>query len=150
MRRLRSSAGMTYIQLLLIIVIAGIAGALAVPFYTNKQAEAVRSQARQKVVQLAEAQEAWYRQRGRFTDDFDSLATVLPAGYDFLDPMSGDSLSVELTEQGQEYTLSTGGANPIVITTEDRWYEFRAAWEAYRDDQASMADEERRRRGGGR
>ncbi len=150
MRRLRSSAGMTYIQLLLIIVIAGMVGALAVPYYTNQQQEQVREEARQKVVQLAEAQEDWYRHHGRFIDDYDSLATVLPAGYDFLDPLSGDTLRVELAEQGQEYAISTGGSSPIQVTTEDRWYQFRTAWENYRDEQQSMAEEERRRRGGGR
>ena len=149
MRRLRSSAGMTYIQLLLIIVIAGMVGALAVPYYTEQERQAIRDQAHQKVVQVAEAQESWYEDHGRFTDSYDSLATLLPERFDFIDPLSGDSLAVELSEQGQAYSISTGGAQPIQITTEDRWYEFRAAWEHYRDEQASMAEEERRRRGGG-
>ncbi|MFO7768270.1 MAG: type IV pilin protein [bacterium] len=148
MRRLRSSAGMTYIQLLMIIVMAGIVGALAVPYYTNQKQEAIREEARQKVIQVAQAQESWYEDHGRFTDSCDSLATQLPETFDFLDPVSGDSLRVELSEEGQAYTISTSGARPIEITTEDRWYEFRAAWESYRDEQSRRADEERRSRGG--
>jgi hypothetical protein len=151
MSRVRSENGVTYIQILLIIVTAGMVGALVVPRLTEQKREAFWQEAYQKAESIAEAQELFYATHGEFTAVRDSLLTVLPDSTMLIDPFTEEEFAWGAANRGQDYSVSGGPSyRPILITTEDRWNEFREAWQIWVDEQNRIREEDQARRGGRR
>jgi len=147
MRRIRSTSGMNYIQMLLILAVAGIAAALVVPYLTSRGEEEALLLAREKLVPLAEAQEEYYKTHGEFTMEIDSLMTILPDPEAFVDPVSGDNYIIEVVNMAQEYSIYSPADNKIRIVTEDRWdnlASIRQAWHEYQLQERERARSGRR------
>lgn len=151
MRRSGSQSGVTYIEILLIIVTAGIVGALIVPSLTGRKREQFWQEAFARAEAVAVAEEAYYATHGEFTAERDSLLTVLPDSTLLIDPFSGGEFLFGTANRGQEYSVSGGPADrPILITTEDRWEAYKAAWQQWVDFQNRIREEEAARRAGRR
>jgi hypothetical protein len=151
MPRLRSEDGVTYIQILLIIVTAGIVGALIVPRLTEQKREAFWQAAFDKAEAVAIAQELYYTTHGEFAASRDSLLTVLPDSTLLIDPFTEREFTFGTANLGQDYSVSGGPeGRPILITTEDRWDSFRVAWQEWVDLQERIRAEEAGGRGRGR
>ena len=150
MPRLRTESGVTYIQILLIIVTAGMVGALVVPRLTEQKREAFWQAAYEKAEAIAIAQEQYYTTHGEFTSRRDSLLTVLPDSTMLVDPFTNREFTFGIANLGQDYSISGGPeGRPILITTEDRWDRFRVAWQQWVDLQERIRQQEASRRGRG-
>ena len=146
MRRIKSQNGMNYIQMLLVLVFAGILGALVVPYLTGQEKEEIRTLSRERVVRLVEAEFAYYRTHGEFSMEIDSLKTVLPDPDAYIDPLNDQGYQIGTPNQGQDFSISSYADPTIIIVTEDRWAEHQQAqldWNAYQE-------EIRQQSGGGR
>ena len=150
MPRLRTESGVTYIQILLIIVTAGMVGALIVPRLTEQKREEFWQAALEKAETIAVAQERYYTTHGEFASSRDSLLTVLPDSTLLIDPFTNREFTFGTANVGQDYSVSGGPeGRPILITTEDRWDQFRVVWQQWVDFQEQIRQEEARRRGRG-
>lgn len=134
MHRFTNQSGMNYIQMLLVLVLGGIIGAIVVPYLSNKEEKELRALARQKIELLAGIQEQYYTTHGEFTMEIDSLMTILPDTSAYIDPLTGRRFTIGTVNQGQDYSIQCPGDSRILIVTEDRWeklQEIRQAWHEY-------------------
>lgn len=132
MGRLRSQTGVNYIQVLMVIVTAGIVGALVVPYFTNQEQEELWQSAFLAAETIAVAQEDYYAGHGEFTASRDSLIKVLGDSTLLIDPLSGEEFEFGIANRGQDYSVSGGPSNrPILIATEDRWEHYTVAWQKW-------------------
>jgi len=145
MRRLTSQAGVNYIQMLLVIVTAGIVGALVVPYLLNRGVEELQAVAWERAERLALAQEQYYSTHGVFTMERDSLLTVLPDSTYFIDPTTDEPFMIGTANAGQDYSISTAGDFYLLIVTEDRLDKLQEARLAWHNYQLSLRDQGRRR-----
>jgi hypothetical protein len=151
MRRAGSESGVTYIQILLIIVTAGILGALVVPRLTDQKRDEFWQVAYEKAVAVAVAQETYYGTHGEFAAEKDSLLTVLPEATALIDPFTNEDFLFGTANVGQDYSVSGGPSDrQILITTEDRWEEFKTVWQKWVDLQNVIREQEAAARAGGR
>ena len=151
MRRVGSESGVTYIQILLIIVMAGILSALVVPRLTEQQRQQFWQDAYDKAVVIAMAQETYYQTHGEFAAEKDSLLTVLPDSTALIDPYTNEDFFFGTANVGQDYSVSGGPSDqPILITTEDRWEDFKVAWQSWVDLQNTIREQEAATRSGRR
>jgi len=147
MHSLRSQEGVTYIQVIFPIVFAGIVAALVVPHLTESKRQEIEAEALSRMARIAEAQEQWYANHGQFTDQVDSLRTLILDPEVFINPVNERPFTIELSNQGQEYSIySAGFHEELLLETEDRWPQFMTVWRMYRDEQQRLADEEAARR----
>lgn len=146
MRRLTSQTGVNYIQVLLVIVTAGIIGALMVPYLLNQGVEELQALATERAERLALAQEEYYATHGLFTMERDSLLTVLPDSTCFIDPTTDAPFMIGTANAGQDYSISSTGQLHLLIVTEDRLDKLQEARLAWHDYQLSLRDQSRRPR----
>lgn len=146
MRRLTSQDGMNYIQMLLVLVLAGILGALVVPYLTTREREELVAQSRERADQIVDAQLVYYRTHGVFTMEIDSLKTVQPDPDVYVDPLTDRGFQIGVANQGQDFSIQSTAEPTILIVTEDRWDELQQA----RLDWNEYQNEIRRQSGGGR
>ncbi len=145
MRRLTSQNGVNYIQMLLVIVTAGIIAALAVPYLLNQGAEELQELARQKAERIALAQEEYFATHGIFTMERDSLLTTLADSTDLIDPTSDFPFLIGTANAGQDYSISSTGDFYILIVTEDRLDNLQEARQKWHDYQLSLGAQGQRR-----
>lgn len=137
MRRITSQNGMNYIQMLLVLVFAGILGALVVPYLTDQEKEEIRTLSRERAVMLADAQMDYYRTHGEFTMELDSLKTILSDPDVYIDPLTERGFLIGVVNQGQDFSISSNADPLIRIVTEDRWEDLKQAqldWNAYQEE----------------
>jgi type II secretory pathway pseudopilin PulG len=153
MRRFRSQAGVTYLEVLILMVLAGIISALIVPGWTDEIKAKRYEEAFGVASQLAESMETYYASHGTFSAERDSLLLFLPSPDLLINPLTGLEWIIEIQTAGQEYLITGEGKQPIEIQTEDRWPEYKKAWEgwvALQDQLRRQTEQARRgRRGGG-
>jgi hypothetical protein len=150
MGRLRSQSGVNYIQVLLVIVTAGIVGALVVPYFTNQEREEFWQSAFLAAETIAVAQEDYYAGHGEFTASRDSLIKVLGDSTLLMDPFTGREFEFGVANRGQDYSVSGGPSDrQILITTEDRWEHYAESWQKWvaLQEQIRAQEAEARRRG---
>jgi len=136
MRRLTSQDGMNYIQMLLVLVLAGILGALVVPYLTTQEREELMAQSRERVNLIVDAEFVYYRTHGVFTMEIDSLKMVQPDPEVYVDPLNDRRFEIGVTNQGQDFSIGSSSEATIRIITEDRWDELlqaRVAWNEYQN-----------------
>lgn len=68
-QRMKSKAGLTLIELLIVIVIVGILAAIAIPSYTGYMQRARRADAKTALEHVRAAQEMWRAERGSYCID---------------------------------------------------------------------------------
>jgi type IV pilus assembly protein PilE len=95
---LRRVAGVTLIELMVVIVVIGILATIAVPSYRQYTMRSQRVEAKSALLQLATNQERFYLQNNTYTSDLTALG--FPGG---------------TTENGV-YTLAIGAANTTMFT----------------------------------
>lgn len=74
---MNSSRGITLIELLIVIIIAGILAAVAIPVYTNYTQRARRADAKTALEQIRAAQEMFRAEKGRYANDADDGGNAL-------------------------------------------------------------------------
>ncbi len=151
MRRFRSQSGVTYLEVLILLVLAGIISALIVPQWTDEIKTKRFDEAYGVADQLAASMETYYASHGVFSAERDSLLLYLPSSDLLINPLNGREWVIEIQNSAQEYLITGEGKQPIEIQTEDRWPQYKKAWEAwvaYQDRLRQEAEQARRRRGG--
>jgi prepilin-type N-terminal cleavage/methylation domain-containing protein len=73
MFRSRSKAGFTLIELLIVVVIIGILAAIAIPKFANTKGKANYAAMKSDLRNLTTAQEAFFYDKSRYSQDLDSL-----------------------------------------------------------------------------
>jgi type IV pilus assembly protein PilE len=76
---LRSKKGITLVELLIVVLIIGILGAIASPLYTNYITRARRADAKTALEQVRAAQEIWRAEKGRYSTSIPQLQTTMAA-----------------------------------------------------------------------
>jgi len=152
MHRFRSQSGVTYLEVLILMVLAGIISALVVPQWTDEIKTKRYDEAYGLADQLAESMETYYASHGSFSAELDSLLLNLPSSDVLINPLTGREWVIEIQNSGQEYLITGDGKEMIEIQTEDRWPQYKKAWEtwvAYQDKLRLEAEQARRGRRGG-
>ena len=147
MRRFSNQNGINYIQMLLVIVVGGILGALVVPHLLNKERDELLNEARMKIDRIGDIEFEYYKTHGEFTMELDSLMTLEPDSTAFLDPLTGERFVIGVVNQGQEFSIYSSAEPDRRLVTEDRWDELQPARQAWHDYQQQLR--EASRRGGG-
>jgi type II secretory pathway pseudopilin PulG len=153
MRRFHSQSGVTYLEVLILMVLAGIISALVVPRWTDEIRTKRYDEAYAVADRLAESMETYYASHGSFSAERDSLLLNLPSPDLLVNPLNGREWVIEIQTSGQEYLITGEGRQSIRIQTEDRWPQYKKAWEtwvAYQDRLRQEAEQARRGRRGGR
>jgi type II secretory pathway pseudopilin PulG len=153
MRRFHSQSGVTYLEVLILMVLAGIISALVVPRWTDEIRTKRYDEAYAVADRLAESMETYYASHGSFSAERDSLLLNLPSPDLLVNPLNGREWVIEIQTSGQEYLITGEGRQSITIQTEDRWPQYKKAWEtwvAYQDRLRQEAEQARRGRRGGR
>jgi type II secretory pathway pseudopilin PulG len=152
MRRFHSQSGVTYLEVLILMVLAGIISALVVPRWTDAIRTKRYDEAYAVADRLAESMETYYASHGSFSAERDSLLLFLPSPDLLVNPLNGREWVIEIQTSGQEYLITGEGRQSIRIQTEDRWPQYKKAWEtwvAYQDRLRQEAEQARRGRRGG-
>src|SRR5262245_9402972 len=96
--------GVTLLEILVVLVLVGVIGALALPAYRQHMVRVNRTEATTTLYDIASAEERFYLRQGRYTDD---VAAAPPAG---LGIAAGEShrysFSVALADDGQTFIAS--------------------------------------------
>ncbi len=147
MRRIMSQTGMNYIQMLLVLVLAGILGALVVPYLTSQERAEIKALSRERAVRIVDAEFTYYRTHRELPMELDSLTTVRSAPVADVDPLNEQGFQIGVVNQGQDFSIQSNADAMILIVTEDRMEDLQQARLAWRDYQEEIRLQSR---GGGR
>lgn len=147
MRRFSNQNGINYIQMLLVIVIGGILGALVVPHLLNKERDELLDEARMKIDRIGDIEFEYYKTHGEFTMELDSLMTLEPDSTTFIDPLTGKRFVIGVVNQGQDFSIRSDAEPSLLLVTEDRWDELLPARQAWHDYSQQLREASRRGRG---
>jgi type IV pilus assembly protein PilE len=75
-QNVKSRAGLTLIELLMVIVIVGVLAAIAIPMYSGYMQRARRADAKTALEQVRAAQEMWRAEKGSYCFDASAEATL--------------------------------------------------------------------------
>ncbi|MCM8811821.1 MAG: prepilin-type N-terminal cleavage/methylation domain-containing protein [Candidatus Omnitrophica bacterium] len=78
--------GFTLLELLLVVLVAGILAAVAIPQFTNTTDRSRETQARSVIDIILAAEAAYYREHGVFTATLSELPVSVPVMADWLQP----------------------------------------------------------------
>jgi type IV pilus assembly protein PilE len=107
--------GVTLMELLTVVAVLGIIAAIAVPSYRSYLVRAQRSEAKTLLLQVQTAQERFYLQANRYTDN---LTDAMPAGLG-LSPLSPNGCYSLLVDAGADQTY-TARAIPTAACGQDK------------------------------
>ena len=105
------SQGVTLIELLIVIVIIGILGSIAMSSYRNYVMRANRTEARMTLLAIQTAQEKWFVQNSQYAPDIATLVAAPPAGL-------GIGISAAGVTAGGYYTISFTAAAATAYTVQ--------------------------------
>jgi type IV pilus assembly protein PilE len=115
----RRDAGVTLIELMIVVVIVAILGVIAVPSYREYMKRTHRTEAKSALLQIQTNQERWYLQNNSYTDNLANL------GFD-TDFTENDVYALSITTDAgltQDYlaiaTPTAGGGSNGVKMTDD-------------------------------
>lgn len=110
----KPATGFTLIELLTVVAILAVIAAIAIPSYRNYTERARRADGREMLQRIAAAQERFYTNRNRYTDDLTTAAglnlgtNVSEAGH--------YTVGIVVPAGGQSYTLT---ATPAGVQADD-------------------------------
>lgn len=100
----RPAAGFTLIELVIVMAILAIIAAIAFPSYQNYLERARRADGREMLQRIAAAQERFYTNRNRYTDD---LTTAAGLNLGTTNSEAGHyAIGIVVAADGQSYTLT--------------------------------------------
>lgn len=105
------SQGVTLIELLIVIVIVGILGSIAMSSYRNYVIRANRTEARMTLLAIQTAQEKWFVQNSQYAQDVATLVAAPPAGL-------GIQIDAAGLTPGGHYTISFTAATATTYTVQ--------------------------------
>ena len=112
--RSKSESGLILIDILIVILIAGIIAAIVVPQYAQKK-EAERGElSRQNMIALADAQDRYFQDYGKYASNFEELSAAVP------------EVNTIVTLEGEEYIFDLPDSLSYVITSSMQYGEVRA------------------------
>jgi type IV pilus assembly protein PilA len=132
LNRKRDNEGFTLVELLVVIIIIGILGAIALPSFLNQDVKAKQTEAKQNIALINKSQNAYRAEKKTFADSFDDLAIGSISGgasgitinYTYAITGTTDSATVTATTRDTALkgyaganTRYTNGANQSVIGT---------------------------------
>jgi general secretion pathway protein G len=112
--RSKSESGLILIDILIIILIAGIIAAIVVPQYAQKKEEERKELSRQHMISLADAQDMYFEEYGKFASTLEELSTAVP------------EVSALVHPGGEEYIMELPDTLSFVITSSMGYGEVRA------------------------
>ena len=112
--RSKSEGGLILIDILIIILIAGIIAAIVVPQYAQKKEEERKELSRQHMIALADAQDRYFEEYGRFASNIEELSTAVP------------EVSTVISPGGEEYIIELPDTLSFVITSPMGYGDVRA------------------------
>ena len=122
----RRVAGVTLIELMIVVVVVAILGAIAVPSYRQYTIRAQRTEAKSALLQLQTNQERWYLQNNQYTDDPEDLGfagDLTENGvYTIAIAAAGGSLAQGYTATATP--TAAGGSNGVKMTDDDECTQF--------------------------
>lgn len=98
--------GLTLLELMTVLVIVAILGAISYPLYTDQVRKARRQEGKSFLLQVAAAQERFFTNNNSYTT---ALTTAVPNGLGFNSNQSNDGhyqIGIALTGGGSGYTLT--------------------------------------------
>jgi len=125
-RRIRRAAGITLIELMIVVVVVAILGVLALPSYRKYTMRAHRTEAKFALLRLQTQQERWYLQHNTYTDDPEELG--FPDGLSenavyviSIEPLGGD---LKAGYKAIARPRPEGGTNGTSMADDDECAEF--------------------------
>lgn len=104
----RNAAGFTLIELMIVVAVIAILAAIAYPMYTEQVRKAGRTEGREALLAIAQAEERRYTAEGSYTADFSDL------GVGSVCDVSG---SVCTTKEKGYYTITLSGGGSTFTAT---------------------------------
>lgn len=105
--------GITLIELIIVVVIAGILSAIAIPAYTGYTLRAARTVGKSAIMRIAAQQESFYTDRKQYATTLNGLSPDYGASTMYL---RRDGTLVALDENGAIYALTLTGATASGFT----------------------------------
>ena len=112
--RSKRESGLILIDILIIILIAGIIAAIVVPQYAQKKEEERRTHSQENMITLADAQDTYFEEHGKFASDLEELSSLNP------------DLRRVVSPGGEEYFIELPDSLSYVITCPMGYGEVRA------------------------
>lgn len=122
--RFRSDKGLILIDILIVILIAGIIAAIVIPQYAQKKEKEQTELSRQNMVELADAQDEYFQQTGTYASDLMELSSVVPEVRDIVAP-EGKAYIFELPDSLSYLIIDPFGYGEIKADTTER----KLSWE---------------------
>ncbi len=105
------SPGMTLVELLVVMVVIGILGTIALNSYRNYVMRANRTEARLTLLAIQTAEEKWFVQNSQYAQDIATLVAAPPGGL-------GIQLTAAGVTPGGNYTISFTAASATAYTVQ--------------------------------
>jgi len=123
--RSEDEKGLILIDILIVILIAGIIAAIVVPQYAQKKEEERIALSRRNMISLADAQDRFFEVNGRFASDIEELASVAPEVSDLVSPEGELGYVIEIPDSLSYVITSTLGHGDVRADTTER----KLSWE---------------------
>lgn len=110
--------GLTLLELMTVLVIVAILGAISYPLYTDQVRKARRQEGKSFLLQVAAAQEKFFTNNNAYTT---ALTTAVPNGLGFGSNLSNDGnyqITIALTGGGSGYTMTIAPQGDQAADTE--------------------------------
>ena len=122
--RFRNEKGLILIDILIVILIAGIIAAIVIPQYAQKKVKEQTELSRQNMIALADAQDRYFQETGKYASDLTELPTVVPEVSDMVAP-EGEAYIFELPDSLSYLIIDPFGYGEVKADTLAR----KLSWE---------------------
>ena len=122
--RPQNERGLILIDILIIILIAGIIAAIVIPQYAQKKEEERMALSRQNMITLADAQDTYFEENGKFASSIEELSIVAPEVREIVGP-GNEEYIIELPDSLSYVITSLMEYGEIQADTTER----KISWE---------------------
>jgi len=107
-QRLERQGGFTLVELMIVVIVVGILAAVAFPIYNDQVRKTRRTEARDALMAIAQAEERYYTEKGKYTTSLSNL--------DVASVVSCNSGTCKTLDNGY-YTVTLAGSNSTFTAT---------------------------------